>query len=126
MTEDSAAASTVPAASRFERALSGIPVFLSSHPHVIMLMILGVYLIVLPLCGVHVPAQAELIGGNYFNVTSDIGACIAAGGTVHLVKQGKQRARVTEATHRIAADLYRSRTGDSHPAEIAEITGPGE
>jgi hypothetical protein len=123
VTETYAAASRP---SRFERTLSGIPVFLSSHPHVILLMALGVYLIVLPLCGVHVPAQAELVGGNYFNVTSDIGACIAAGGTVHLVKRQRQQGEVAAATHRIAADLYRARTGAGHPAEIAEITGPGE
>ena len=34
-----------------------------------------------------------LIGGNYTNVTSDIGACIAAGGTLHLVNQGRKRQR---------------------------------
>lgn len=122
MTETAAAARP----SRFERTLAGIPVFLSSHVHVIWLLGLGVYLIVLPLCGIRVPAQAELIGGNYFNVTSDIGACIAAGGTVRLVKQGKKRSQVAEATHRIAADLYRDRTGSPHPAEIPGIAGTGE
>ena len=54
-------------------------------------MLLGVYLIVLPLIGIAVSAKSELIGGNYTNVTSDIGACIAAGGTLHLVNQGRKR-----------------------------------
>jgi hypothetical protein len=119
--------STVGAAedpSRFERALGCIPQFLASHFHVIWLLGLGVYLIVLPLCGVDVSAKSELIGGNYTNVTSDIGACIAAGGTLHLVKQGRRRNRVTEATHKIMADLYRAHTGDAHPAAITEITEP--
>jgi hypothetical protein len=110
--------------SRLDRALSGVPVFLSSHLHVIWLLGLGAYLIVLPLCGVHVSAESELIGGNYTNVTSDIGACIAAGGTVRLVKQGRRRNMIAEATHKITADLYRARTGVAHPAEIPEITRP--
>ena len=55
---------------------------------------LGVYLIVLPLPGFAVSANAELIGGNYTNVTSDIGACIAAGGTLHLVSENRKRRRI--------------------------------
>jgi hypothetical protein len=109
--------------SRFEKALGRIPQFLASHLHIIWLLALGTYLIVLPLCGVNVSAKAELIGGNYTNVTSDIGACIAAGGTLHLVRQGRRRNRVAEATHKITADLYRARSGIAHPAEIPEITG---
>lgn len=110
--------------SKFEHALAAVPRFLSSHMHIIWLLGLGVYLIVLPLCGVNVSAKSELIGGNYANVTSDIGACIAAGGTVHLVKQQRRRNRVADATHRIMADLYRSQAGKAHPAAIPEITEP--
>ena len=62
-----------------DKALQWVPRILSSKPHVIVLMGLGIYLIVLPLAGVNVSARSELIGGNYTNVTSDIGACIAAG-----------------------------------------------
>jgi len=43
---------------------------------------LGIYLI-LPLPG--------LIGSSYTNVSWDIGACIAADGTLHLVSQGRKR-----------------------------------
>lgn len=110
--------------SRLERALGVVPRFLASHVHVIWLLGLGFYLIVLPLLGVNVSSKAELIGGNYTNVTSDIGACIAAGGTLHLVKQQRRRSKVTEATHRIMADLYRSHAGQAHPAAIPEITEP--
>lgn len=112
---------------RLESALGYVPRFLASHVHVIWLMALGVYLIVLPLCGVDVSAKAELIGGNYTNVTSDIGACIAAGGTLTLVKrQRKQaraaelRARTADATHKIMADLYRRHTGEEHPLAPAQ------
>jgi predicted phage tail protein len=79
----------------FNRALQWVPRILSSKPHIVWLMALGVYLIVLPLLGIAVSAKSELIGGNYTNVTSDIGACIAAGGTLHLVSQGRSGRRST-------------------------------
>jgi hypothetical protein len=110
--------------SRLDRVLGAVPQFLASHIHVIWLLGLGFYLIVLPLLGVNVSSKAELIGGNYTNVTSDIGACIAAGGTLHLVKQQRKRNRVTDATHKIMADLYRTHAGQAHPAAITEITEP--
>ena len=69
------------------RGLNAVPRVLASKPHVIALFALGVFLVVLPLAGVAVSARAELIGGNYTNVTSDIGACIAAGGTVTLLRR---------------------------------------
>lgn len=112
--------------SRFERALGLVPRFLASHFHVIWLLGLGFYLIALPLLGVNVSQKSELIGGNYTNVTSDLGACIAAGGTIHLVKQQRKRTKVSDATHKIMADLYRSHTGQAHPAAIPGITEPGE
>jgi len=79
------------APTRLEKILGVVPRILASHAHVIWLLGLGVYLIVLPLCGVAVSAKAELIGGNYTNVTSDIGACIAAGGTLTLVRHSRRR-----------------------------------
>lgn len=97
------------------RALAAVPRALSSRAHIVWLAGLGVYLIVLPLLGVPVPAAAELIGGNYTNVTSDIGACIAAGGTVTLLGHSRRRNRVADAMHRIVADLYRHHTGHGHP-----------
>jgi hypothetical protein len=118
---------------RLERILGYVPRFLASHAHVIWLMGLGIYLIVLPLLGVDVSAKAELIGGNYTNVTSDIGACIAAGGTLTLVRrQRKQtraaelRAKTAEATHAIIADLYRRHTGEDHPQAQARDAAPAE
>jgi hypothetical protein len=78
----------------FNKALKWVPRILSSKPHIVWLIALGIYLIVLPLLGISVSAKSELIGGNYTNVTSDIGACIAAGGTLHLVSQGRKRQKV--------------------------------
>jgi hypothetical protein len=102
-------------ASRLDKALAFIPRALSSHAHVLALGALGLYLVILPLLSVNVSAKAELIGGNYCNVTSDIGACIAAGGTVTLLRHSRKRNRLAEATHRITADLYRFHTGQAHP-----------
>lgn len=78
---------------RVDKILAVVPRALSSHAHIIFLGALGVFLVLLPLVGVNVSAKSELIGGNYTNVTSDLGACIAAGLTVHLVKRDRRRAR---------------------------------
>jgi predicted phage tail protein len=93
--------------SRIDRILQWVPRLLSSKPHVVLLMVLGIYLIVLPLLGVHVSSNAELIGGNYTNVTSDIGACIAAGGTLHLVSQNRKRHRIEQERLRLAQETHR-------------------
>jgi hypothetical protein len=93
--------------SRVDRALQWVPRLLSSKPHVVLLMALGIYLIVLPLLGVRVSANAELIGGNYTNVTSDIGACIAAGGTLHLISQGRKRQKMEEERLRLVRETHR-------------------
>jgi hypothetical protein len=93
-------------AKRFDRILQWIPRILSSKPHVVLLVLLGLYLVVLPLFGIVVSQKSELIGGNYTNVTSDIGACIAAGGTLHLISQGRRRLRAEEERTRILRDIH--------------------
>ena len=93
--------------SRLDQILQWVPRLLSSKPHVLVLMGLGIYLILLPLLGLKVSANAELIGGNYTNVTSDIGACIAAGGTLHLVNQNRKRRRMDEERLRLAQETHR-------------------
>jgi hypothetical protein len=108
-------------ASRLDRALQWIPRLLSSKPHVIILLLLGVYLIVLPLLGVTVSAKSELIGGNYTNVTSDIGACIAAGGTLHLVRQGRRRQRMESERLRLTQEMH-TLLHHAHP-ELAAMLG---
>ena len=93
--------------SRVDQILQWVPRILSSKPHVVLLMGLGIYLIVLPILGVTVSSNAELIGGNYTNVTSDIGACIAAGGTLHLVNQSRKRRRIDEERLMLARETHR-------------------
>src|SRR5215470_13408262 len=110
-----------------DRVLRWVPRILSSKPHVIALIGLGVYLILLPLFGVMVSAKAELIGGNYTNVTSDIAASIAAGGTLHLVNQGRKRRRIDEERLRLAREtheLLHMVYGDA-ARQLGHITGPG-
>ena len=113
--------------SPLDRALQWVPRILSSKPHVIALIALGVYLILLPLLGVMVSAKAELIGGNYTNVTSDIAASIAAGGTLHLVNQGRKRRQMDEERLRLAREthqLLHQVYGDA-ARQLGHITGPG-
>jgi hypothetical protein len=94
--------------SRVDKILQWVPRLLSSKPHVVLLLALGIYLILLPLLHVYTPsATAMLIGGNYTNVTSDIGACIAAGGTLTLVSQSRKRRRIEEERLRLARETHR-------------------
>ena len=93
--------------SRLERVMQVFSRAISSKPHVIFLAGLGIYLVVLPLFGLAVSAKAELIGGNYTNVTSDIGACIAAGGTLHIIRQGRRRRQQDEERLRLARETHR-------------------
>ncbi len=92
--------------SRFDRILQWVPRLLASKPHIIALTALGVYLVLLPLFGVAVSAKSELIGGNYTNVTSDIGACVAAGGTLHLVNQSRRRRKAEAERLRLTREMH--------------------
>lgn len=92
--------------SRFERILQWVPRVLASKPHIVALTALGIYLVLLPLFGVIVSNKAELIGGNYTNVTSDIGACIAAGGTLHLVNQSRKRRKAEDERLRLMREIH--------------------
>ncbi|KJE77051.1 hypothetical protein [Ferrimicrobium acidiphilum] len=93
--------------SRLVRILAFVPRILSSKPHIILLTVLGVYLVALPLLSVHVSAFAELVGGNYTNVTSDLGACIAAGGTIHLIKSHREHRSELAKLQTLVTDLHR-------------------
>jgi hypothetical protein len=115
--------------SGLDRVLQWVPRILSSKPHVIALILLGIYLILLPLFGVMVSAQAELIGGNYTNVTSDIAASIAAGGTLHLVNQSRKRRKMDEERLRLAREtheLLHEVYGDAarRLGHVTDIAGP--
>jgi len=93
--------------SRMDHLLGYVPRILASKLHIFFLLGLGVYLVLLPLLGVVVSAKAELIGGNYTNVTSDVGACIAAGGTLHLIHQARKRSRLEEERLRLTRQMHK-------------------
>jgi hypothetical protein len=107
-------------ASRIDRALQWFPRILSSKPHIIFLALLGVYLVLLPLFGIVVSAKSELIGGNYTNVTSDIGACIAAGGTLHLINQSRKRQKLDAERLRLLKEIH-SLMHHVHPEVAAQL-----
>lgn len=92
--------------SRLAKVLGLVPRALSSKPHILFLTLLGIYLVVLPLVSVHVSAFAELVGGNYTNVTSDLGACIAAGGTLHIIKSHREHRREIARLHDLVTELH--------------------
>lgn len=66
--------------------LDRVPEYLASKVHIIFLIALGLWLIVVPLIpgteAIRPSEFAELIGGNWTNVSSALGACIAAGASL--------------------------------------------
>ena len=92
--------------SRLAKLLGLVPRALSSKAHIVFLTALGVYLVILPLIGVHVSAFSELVGGNYTNVTSDLGACIAAGGTLHVIKSHREHRHEIARLHDLVRELH--------------------
>jgi hypothetical protein len=124
-----AVSSQVAPKTRLDRVLADVPKVLSSHAHIIFLGGLGIYLVLLPLVGVSVSSKAELIGGNYTNVTSDLGACIAAGLTVHIVKRERSRSQELEEKfqklHRRHDALEQAIGRMASAAERAEAAGKG-
>lgn len=92
--------------SRLARILGYVPRVLASKPHIMFLAALGVYLVILPLVQVHVSSFAELVGGNYTNVTSDLGACIAAGGTLHIIRSHRQHRSEIEELRRLVGEIH--------------------
>lgn len=76
---------------RLAKILAYVPRILASKVNIVFLLALFVYLVVLPLSTIYVPSlNTQLELGNLTNVTSDIGACIAAGGTVTLLHHQKK------------------------------------
>ncbi len=110
--------------SRMDHLLGLVPRVLASKLHIFFLLGLGVYLVLLPLLGVVVSAKAELIGGNYTNVTSDVGACIAAGGTLHLIHQARKRSRLEEERLHLTRQMHKL-LFRVHAADAANLEAEG-
>jgi hypothetical protein len=105
---------TPPHRTGLNAALDAVPRVLASRAHIIWLFVLFVWIVLIAAVAPHlVSARTELILGNYTNVTSDLGACIAAGGTVtavhHLRRQSRltqRRLEVEEERHKMAMQSH--------------------
>ena len=105
-------------ASTLARLAAAIPAVLASRAHQLLLLALGAWLIgvplALPFIGWAQPsARAELIGGNWTNVSSALGACIAAGAGIRSLHEHRRhrlaeeaRRETAEATHELLLRLH--------------------
>ncbi|MGH3275526.1 MAG: hypothetical protein ACRDNZ_14540 [Streptosporangiaceae bacterium] len=98
------------AKSRLDRVLGRLPGILSSKPVIIFGILLFCYLFlyagIATLLG-HpgaVSANTQLILGNYTNVSSSVGAGIAAGAGLTLLKRQRKVHRISMAAHNAAMD----------------------
>lgn len=55
---------------------------------------------------VHGSSLAELVGGNCTNVTSDLGAWIAAGGTLQLLEVHRRHGEEIQRLHRLVREQH--------------------
>src|SRR5579875_3544171 len=115
------------ARSRFDRILGRLPYLLSSKPVIIS----GI----MTLIGhpAAVSANTQLILGNYTNVSSSVGAGIAAGASLTLIKRQRRAHRLAGAAHQAAeeASAVARETHRllhlAHPDKAAELGQvPGE
>jgi hypothetical protein len=119
-----------PAKGRMDKVLGQLPSVLSSKPVIIFGIILFCYLFlyagIASLLG-HpgaVSANTQLILGNYTNVSSSVGAGIAAGAGLTLLKRQAKAHRLTVAAHAAALGQQAGRVTHTL-AELAAATPPG-
>jgi Na+/H+ antiporter NhaC len=99
-------------------ALAAVPRALASAPAIIFLLLLFVYLVVLGIIGLFVPAlepsaTIQLVLGNYTNVTSALGASIAAGAGLTVLHETREHGRKQHAFR----EQLRALHGIPHPDE---------
>jgi hypothetical protein len=121
------------AASKFAELLGRLPNLLSSKPVIIFGIFLFFYLFVF--AGIAtlfghpgaVSTNTQLILGNYTNVSSSVGAGIAAGASLTLIKRQRHAHRLAEAAHTTAeeARAFAQETHkllhELHPDEAARL-----
>ena len=69
------------------------------------MLLLRIVILAVPFPGI-ASARIELILGNYTNVTSALGACIAAGGTMALAHHAKRESKLAEERHRVTQEVH--------------------
>ena len=87
-----------------KRALAAVPRLLASAPAIVFLLGLFLYLVVLGVIGLAVPAlepsaTIQLVLGNYTNVTSALGASIAAGAGLTVLHETREHRRKAHRFH---------------------------
>jgi hypothetical protein len=91
-----------------EKCLSNVPRALASRGHILFLIALGAWLIVVPLVpgteAIRPSEFAELIGGNWTNVSSALGACIAAGASLQAHSEAKRHRHLAERIHALLTE----------------------
>lgn len=111
-----------------DRMLGTVPTVLASKLHILWLFVLLLWIVILAVpFPVIAPARVELILGNYTNVTSALGACIAAGGTVNVLHHVRRQSRLAEERHRLTMEMHRL-LHLAHPEQAALLRSidPGE
>jgi hypothetical protein len=92
------------------RVLDRVPRALASNTHIVFLIVLGLWLIIVPLIPgtekIRPSEFAELIGGNWTNVSSALGACIAAGASLKAHSVAKQHRNIAERTHEMISEIH--------------------
>lgn len=107
--------------------MNRVPHILASNWHISALTLLGIYLVVLPLFGVHVPAKFELVGGNYTNIISAIAAGIASSAGVKVVKAHKSlRDEIYALLGQKAQVGVESSSQGQSPAGVEQVQGNGQ
>ena len=111
--------------SALRRGLAAVPRLLASPPAILFLLGLFLYLVVLGIVGLFVPslepsATIQLVLGNYTNVTSALGASIAAGAGLTVLHE----VRVHHVKQHDFREQLRAHMGLPHPDTLTEETAP--
>jgi len=93
------------------KILQAIPGILSSNVSIFIFIFLFIYLVVFGLVGLFVKglapsADMQLVLGNYTNVTSALGAAIAAGASTHSVNQMRRLHNRHEELRQLVESLH--------------------
>lgn len=101
--------------------LDAVPRTLASKGHIILLLGMLLWLIPLGLAFPGIaPDRLQLIAGNYCNVTSDLGACIAAGGTLANLVKSKQTHQLLTDVHALVGSITEAPTpAPKDPPQVA-------
>lgn len=118
------------------KILQAIPGILASNVSIFVFIFLFIYLVVFGLIGLFVEglapsANMQLVLGNYTNVTSALGAAIAAGASTHNLSQMRKLHGKHEELKTLVESLHAKIDQQRKPEEGQELgselgQGPGQ